>query len=70
MLRRFKYLISVELGVGSASHSTDSLDVHSVGNSQTLRETAIIEALNLKAAVEYDVKNCMYYLSPLKLCAV
>jgi tetratricopeptide repeat protein 30 len=50
---------STELGVGSGNQSTDSLDVHSVGNSQTLRETSIIEALNLKAAVEYDLKNSM-----------
>ena len=29
----------------------------SVGNSQTLRETALVEAFNLKAAIEYNMKN-------------
>eukprot|EP00026_Physarum_polycephalum_P004296 Phypoly_transcript_04314.p1 GENE.Phypoly_transcript_04314~~Phypoly_transcript_04314.p1 ORF type:complete len:657 (+),score=128.79 Phypoly_transcript_04314:100-2070(+) len=47
-----------ELGVGSGAHSPDEdLDVHSVGNSQTLQETAIIEAENLKAAIEFEMKN-------------
>lgn len=48
------FFLFAELGVGSGAHSTDSLDVHSVGNSQTLQETAIIEAENLKAAIEYE----------------
>ena len=49
-----------ELGVGSGTHSPDEeLDVHSVGNSQTLQETAIIEAENLKAAIEFEMKNSM-----------
>jgi len=43
-----------ELSVGS---NTDELQVRSVGNSQTLRETALIEAFNLKAAIEYQLKN-------------
>lgn len=43
-----------ELSVGS---STDGMDVRSVGNSQTLRETALVEAFNLKAAIEYILKN-------------
>jgi tetratricopeptide repeat protein 30 len=28
-----------------------------VGNSQVLKETALIEAFNLKAAIEYVMKN-------------
>jgi tetratricopeptide repeat protein 30 len=28
-----------------------------VGNSQTLKETALVEAFNLKAAIEYTIKN-------------
>lgn len=28
-----------------------------MGNSQTLKETALIEAFNLKAAIEYTMKN-------------
>lgn len=43
-----------ELSVGS---NTDGIEVRSVGNSQTLKETALIEAFNLKAAIEYLLKN-------------
>mmetsp|Transcript_23975 Transcript_23975/g.66602 ORF Transcript_23975/g.66602 Transcript_23975/m.66602 type:complete len:651 (-) Transcript_23975:113-2065(-) len=43
-----------ELSVGSY---TDGMEVRSVGNSQTLRETALVEAFNLKAAIEYNMKN-------------
>lgn len=43
-----------ELSVGAAS---EGVDVRSVGNSLILRETALIEAFNLKAAIEYMLKN-------------
>ncbi|GMH38415.1 hypothetical protein BSKO_06299 [Bryopsis sp. KO-2023] len=43
-----------ELSVGS---TTDGMEVRSVGNSQTLKETALVEAFNLKAAIEYTMKN-------------
>eukprot|EP00842_Homolaphlyctis_polyrhiza_P003663 jgi/Hompol1/4298/HPOL_003574-RA len=43
-----------ELGVGMA---TEGIDVRSVGNSQLLHETFLIEAFNLKAAIEYHLKN-------------
>lgn len=43
-----------ELSVGS---NTDSVEVRSVGNSQILRETALVEAFNLKAAIESKMKN-------------
>ena len=43
-----------ELNVGMA---TEGIDVRSVGNTQILRETALIEAFNLKAAIEYQLKN-------------
>eukprot|EP00946_MAST-07B_sp_MAST-7B-sp1_P000215 g215.t1 len=43
-----------ELSVGS---SADGIDVRSVGNSQVLRETALVEAFNLKAAIEYNMNN-------------
>jgi tetratricopeptide repeat protein 30 len=39
-----------ELGVGSNS---EGVEVKSVGNTQTLKETALIEAFNLKAAIEF-----------------
>ncbi|CAG5118639.1 unnamed protein product, partial [Candidula unifasciata] len=43
-----------ELSVGM---TTEGIDVRSVGNSQTLHETALVEAFNLKAAMEYQLKN-------------
>jgi tetratricopeptide repeat protein 30 len=39
------------------SSQLDGLDVRSVGNSQALKETALIEAFNLKAAIEMTLKN-------------
>lgn len=43
-----------ELSVGS---NTDGIDVRSVGNSMVLQETRLVEAFNLKAAIEYNSKN-------------
>ena len=43
-----------ELGVGSNS---EGVEVRSVGNTQILKETALIEAFNLKAAIEFSMKN-------------
>eukprot|EP00939_MAST-03C_sp_MAST-3C-sp1_P003830 g3830.t1 len=43
-----------ELSVGSNS---ESLNVRSVGNSQVLKETSLIDAFNLKAAIEYNLNN-------------
>ncbi|XP_056376610.1 tetratricopeptide repeat protein 30A isoform X1 [Hyla sarda] len=43
-----------ELGVGM---TTEGIDVRSVGNTLVLHETALIEAFNLKAAIEYQLKN-------------
>jgi len=43
-----------ELGVGS---NVEGIDVRSVGNTQVLRETALIEAFNLKAGIEFQMKN-------------
>jgi len=43
-----------ELSVGSGA---EGLQVLSVGNSQTLKETALIEAFNLKAAIEFSLDN-------------
>jgi len=41
---------------------TEGMEVRSVGNTFALRETALIEAFNLKAAIEYALKNCQYLL--------
>ncbi|XP_067012129.1 intraflagellar transport protein 70A [Anabrus simplex] len=43
-----------ELSVGMA---TEGIEVRSVGNTQTLHDTALIEAFNLRAAIEYQLKN-------------
>lgn len=43
-----------ELCVGS---NMENIDVKSVGNTQVLKETALIESFNLKAAIEYQFKQ-------------
>lgn len=43
-----------ELGVGSRA---DGVDGRSVGNSQVLKDTALVEAFNLRAAIEYSMKR-------------
>eukprot|EP00771_Trimastix_marina_P002712 gnl/Trimastix_PCT/3867.p1 GENE.gnl/Trimastix_PCT/3867~~gnl/Trimastix_PCT/3867.p1 ORF type:complete len:600 (+),score=237.63 gnl/Trimastix_PCT/3867:171-1802(+) len=43
-----------ELSVGS---NTEGIEVRSVGNSQTLHETAMVEAFNLRAAIDYDLRQ-------------
>ncbi|XP_047212654.1 tetratricopeptide repeat protein 30A-like [Girardinichthys multiradiatus] len=43
-----------ELDVGV---NTEGIDVHSVGNTLVLHQSALIEAFNLKAAIEYQMKN-------------
>ncbi|XP_008056431.1 tetratricopeptide repeat protein 30B [Carlito syrichta] len=43
-----------ELGVGM---TTEGVDVRSVGNTLVLHQTALVEAFNLKAAIEYQLKN-------------
>ena len=43
-----------ELSVGL---TTEGIDVRSVGNTHLLHQTALIEAFNLKAAIEYQLRN-------------
>lgn len=43
-----------ELSIGM---TTEGIDIHSVGNTLVLHQTALIEAFNLKAAIEYQLKN-------------
>jgi tetratricopeptide repeat protein 30 len=45
-----------ELSVGS---NTEGVEVRSVGNSQVLRETALIEAFNLKASIEFQMTSLL-----------
>ena len=49
------YTLLTELSVGM---TTEGIDVRSVGNTLTLHDTALVEAFNLKAAIEYQLKNC------------
>lgn len=49
-----------ELSVGM---TTEGIEVRSVGNTLTLHETALTEAFNLKAAIEYQLQNCNLALS-------
>ena len=46
-----------ELSVGMA---TEGLEVRSVGNTMSLHNSALVEAFNLKAAIEYQLKNCKH----------
>merc|ERR1719221_2521701 len=46
-----------ELSVGALSEGAGGLQARSVGNTGVLRETALVEAFNLKAAIEYMMKN-------------
>jgi tetratricopeptide repeat protein 30 len=46
-----------ELSVGSNTDSGASSEVRSVGNSSVLAETYLVEAFNLKAAIEYCTKS-------------
>lgn len=48
-----------ELSVGMA---TEGIGVPSVGNTLILHETALIEAFNLKAAIEYHLNNGLFLL--------
>jgi len=46
-----------ELSVGALSEGVGGLQARSVGNTAVLKETALIEAFNLKSAIEYMMKN-------------
>mmetsp|Transcript_60002 Transcript_60002/g.135303 ORF Transcript_60002/g.135303 Transcript_60002/m.135303 type:complete len:647 (-) Transcript_60002:151-2091(-) len=46
-----------ELSVGALSEGAGGLAARSVGNTGALKETALVEAFNLKSAIEYMMKN-------------
>merc|ERR1719160_846400 len=46
-----------ELSVGALAEGDGGLQARSVGNTGVLKETALVEAFNLKAAVEYLMKD-------------
>lgn len=39
---------------------TEGIDITSVGNTNTLQESTLVEAFNLRAAIEFILKNCVY----------
>ncbi|KAG7237934.1 hypothetical protein CRUP_025618, partial [Coryphaenoides rupestris] len=43
-----------ELSVGM---TTEGIEVRSVGNTLILQQTALVEAFNLKAAIQFQLKN-------------
>jgi tetratricopeptide repeat protein 30 len=45
-----------ELSVGM---QTDGIEVASVGNTLILHDSCLVEAFNLKAAIQYTLKNCI-----------
>ena len=47
--------IYLELSVGM---QTDGIEVASVGNTIILHESCLVEAFNLKAAIQFNLKNC------------
>ena len=47
----------VHVGNVSDLKATEGIEVRSVGNTAVLMETALIEAFNLKSAIEYQLKN-------------
>ena len=47
----------------SVGMQTEGIEVRSVGNTLTLHKTALIEAFNLKAAIEYLLKNQVVILN-------
>ena len=48
-----------ELSVGM---QTDGIEVPSVGNTITLHESCLVEAFNLKAAIKFNLKNCIKFI--------
>ena len=39
---------------------TDGIEVASVGNTIILHESCLVEAFNLKAAIQFNLKNCKF----------
>jgi hypothetical protein len=39
---------------------TEGIEITSVGNTITLQESMLVEAFNLRAAIEFILKNCLW----------
>lgn len=55
----------VELSVGM---QTEGIEITSVGNTITLQESTLVEAFNLRAAIEFILKNCSSLFA--RLCSI
>lgn len=53
-----------ELGIGMA---TEGIEVRSVGNTLTLHESALVEAFNLKAAIQFEKNDSKSNLTQYKI---
>ena len=51
----FNLFLNKELSVGM---QTDGIEVASVGNTIILHESCLVEAFNLKSAIQFNLKNC------------
>jgi hypothetical protein len=40
---------------------TDGIEVASVGNTVVLHESCLVEAFNLKSAIQFNLKNSNFY---------
>jgi tetratricopeptide repeat protein 30 len=40
---------------------TEGIDITSVGNTNTLQDSTLVETFNLRAAIEFILKNCLYW---------
>ena len=47
----------LELSVGM---QTDGIEIASVGNTYILHESCLVEAFNLKAAIQFNLRNCKF----------
>merc|ERR1719324_2128647 len=50
-------LVVIQVEKDGVGTNSEEMDVRSVGNTSILRDTALVEAFNLKAAIEYQSKN-------------
>lgn len=50
------YLNTIELNIGTGG---EDVELRRLSNSQVLHESCLLEAFNLKAAIEFQLKNCI-----------
>ncbi len=55
-IKLFNLSLNKELSVGM---QTDGIEVASVGNTIILHESCLVEAFNLKSAIQFNLKNCI-----------